>query len=155
RLTRLAELQRAERDKILNCATRTKNVSRFRERDREFESVSLLRGVCEPSVPKLRSPVCRLCAEAAALLSRLHDTRPLSNLATHRKRAIMAVNATGVFFGIKHAISAMIANGGGSIVNLSSIAGIIGSEHVHIAYNASKAAVRLMTKWVAVQHGKA
>ena len=51
-------------------------------------------------------------------------------------------------------VPAMIANGGGSIVNLSSIAGIIGSEHVHIAYNASKAAVRLMTKWVAVQHGK-
>src|SRR6201997_1020735 len=74
-----------------------------------------------------------------------------STEAWHR---IMAVNATGVFFGIKHAIPAMIANGGGSIVNLSSIAGIIGSEHVHIAYNASKAAVRLMTKWVAVQHGK-
>ncbi|MBV8089511.1 MAG: SDR family oxidoreductase, partial [Alphaproteobacteria bacterium] len=55
---------------------------------------------------------------------------------------------------LKHAIPAMIANGGGSIVNLSSIAGIIGSEHVHIAYNASKAAVRLMTKWVAVQHAK-
>jgi NAD(P)-dependent dehydrogenase (short-subunit alcohol dehydrogenase family) len=74
-----------------------------------------------------------------------------STEAWHR---IMAVNATGVFFGIKHAIPAMIANGGGSIVNLSSIAGIIGSEHVHIAYNASKAAVRLMTKWVAVQLGK-
>jgi 3(or 17)beta-hydroxysteroid dehydrogenase len=73
-----------------------------------------------------------------------------STEAWHR---IMAVNATGVFFGIKHAIPAMIANGV-SIVNLSSIAGIIGSEHVHIAYNASKAAVRLMTKWVAVQHGK-
>ena len=42
----------------------------------------------------------------------------------------------------KYAIPAMIANGGGSIVNLSSIAGIIGSEHVHIANNASKAAVR-------------
>ena len=67
---------------------------------------------------------------------------------------IMAVNATGVFFGMKYAIPAMTAIGGGSIVNLSSIAGIIGSEHVHIAYNASKAAVRLMTKWVAVQHGK-
>jgi len=67
---------------------------------------------------------------------------------------IMAVNATGVFFGMKHAIPAMVANGGGSIVNLSSIAGIIGSEHVHIAYNASKAAVRLMTKWAAVQHAK-
>ena len=32
---------------------------------------------------------------------------------------IMAVNATGVFFGIKYAIPAMVANGGGSIVNLS------------------------------------
>src|SRR5215471_7238253 len=72
-----------------------------------------------------------------------------STEAWHR---IMAVNATGVFFGMKYAIPAMTAIGGGSIVNLSSIAGI-GSEHVHIAYNASKAAVRLMTKWVAVQHG--
>jgi 3(or 17)beta-hydroxysteroid dehydrogenase len=67
---------------------------------------------------------------------------------------IMAVNATGVFFGIKPAIPAMVANGGGSIINLSSIAGVIGSEHVHMAYNASKAAVRLMTKSVAVQHAK-
>jgi NAD(P)-dependent dehydrogenase (short-subunit alcohol dehydrogenase family) len=74
-----------------------------------------------------------------------------STEAWHR---IMAVNATGVFFGIKHAIPAMIANGGGSIVNLSSIAGIIGSEQVHMAYNASKAAARLMTKSVAVQHAK-
>jgi len=67
---------------------------------------------------------------------------------------IMAVNATGVFLGIKHAIPAMVASGGGSIVSLSSIAGIIGSEGVHMAYNASKAAVRLMTKTVAVQHAK-
>jgi NAD(P)-dependent dehydrogenase (short-subunit alcohol dehydrogenase family) len=67
---------------------------------------------------------------------------------------IMAVNATGVFLGIKHAVPAMAANGGGSIVNLSSIAGVIGSEGVHMAYNASKAAVRLMTKSVAVQHAK-
>src|SRR5258705_13238651 len=73
-----------------------------------------------------------------------------STEAWHR---IMAVNATGVFFGTKYAIPAMIANGGGSIVNLSSVAGIIGSEHVHMAYNASKAAVRLMTKSVAVQLG--
>jgi 3(or 17)beta-hydroxysteroid dehydrogenase len=69
-----------------------------------------------------------------------------STEAWHR---IMAVNATGVFFGIKYTIPAMVANGVGSIVNLSSIAGIIGSEHVHMAYNASKAAVRLMTKSVA------
>jgi NAD(P)-dependent dehydrogenase (short-subunit alcohol dehydrogenase family) len=54
---------------------------------------------------------------------------------------IMAVNATGVFLGIKHAVPAMVATGGGSIVNLSSIAGIIGSEGIHMAYNASKATV--------------
>jgi 3(or 17)beta-hydroxysteroid dehydrogenase len=74
-----------------------------------------------------------------------------STEAWHR---IMTVNATGVFLGVKYAIPAMIANGGGSIVNLSSIAGIIGSEGIHMAYNASKGAVRLMTKSTAVQHAK-
>jgi NAD(P)-dependent dehydrogenase (short-subunit alcohol dehydrogenase family) len=48
-----------------------------------------------------------------------------STEAWHR---IMAVNATVVFFGIKYAIPAMVANGGGSIVSLSSIAGIIGKS---------------------------
>ena len=74
-----------------------------------------------------------------------------STEAWHR---IMAVNATGVFLGIKYAVPAMKTNGGGSIVNLSSIAGIIGSEGIHMAYNASKAAVRLMTKSAAVQHAR-
>ena len=67
---------------------------------------------------------------------------------------IMGINATGVFLGLKYGIKAMIESGGGSIVNLSSIAGIIGSEGIHMAYNASKAAVRLMTKSVAVQHAR-
>jgi len=72
-----------------------------------------------------------------------------STEAWHR---IMGVNATGPFLGMKYAIPAIKASGGGSIVNLSSIAGIIGSVGIHMAYNASKAAVRLMTKSVAVQH---
>lgn len=67
---------------------------------------------------------------------------------------IMGINATGVFLGLKHGIPAIADSGGGSIVNLSSIAGIIGSEGIHMAYNASKAAVRLMTKSVAIQHAK-
>ncbi len=74
-----------------------------------------------------------------------------STEAWHR---IMTVNATGVFFGTKYAVPAMTASGGGSIVNLSSIAGIIGSDGIHMAYNASKGAVRLMTKSTAVQHAK-
>jgi len=74
-----------------------------------------------------------------------------STPAWHR---IMEINATGVFLGMKHAIPAMIAAGGGSIVNLSSVAGIVGSDGIHMAYNASKAAVRLMSKSAAVQHGR-
>ena len=74
-----------------------------------------------------------------------------STEAWHR---IMTVNATGVFFGTKYAVPAMTASGGGSIVNLSSIAGLIGSDGIHMAYNASKGAVRLMTKSTAVQHAK-
>ena len=64
---------------------------------------------------------------------------------------IMDVNAKGVFLGTRAAIPAMRRAGGGSIVNLSSIAGLIGSASS--AYNASKGAVRLLTKVTAVQHG--
>ena len=67
---------------------------------------------------------------------------------------IMEINSTGTFLGMKAAIPAMIAAGGGSIVNFSSISGITGQNGVHMAYNASKGAVRLMTKSAAVQYGK-
>ena len=66
---------------------------------------------------------------------------------------IMAVNATGVFYGVKHATRVMGA--GGAIVNLSSISGVVGNQGIHAAYTASKGAVRLLTKSVAVQQGKA
>jgi NAD(P)-dependent dehydrogenase (short-subunit alcohol dehydrogenase family) len=54
---------------------------------------------------------------------------------------------------MKFAIPLMKAAGGGSIVNISSISGITGQHHVHVAYNASKGAVRTLTKAAAVQHG--
>jgi NAD(P)-dependent dehydrogenase (short-subunit alcohol dehydrogenase family) len=65
----------------------------------------------------------------------------------------MAVNSRGVFLGTKHAVLAMKRTGGGSIVNLSSIAGVTGSERTHMGYQASKGAVRTMTKSTAVQFG--
>ena len=68
-------------------------------------------------------------------------------------RRIMDVNAMGVFLGTKHAIPEMKKAGGGSIVNISSIMGIVGGEGGHPAYHASKGAVRLFTKATAVQHG--
>ena len=67
---------------------------------------------------------------------------------------IMGINATGTFLGIKHAIPAMRAVGGGAIVNISSISGITGQRGIHVAYNASKGAVRTLTKAAAVQHGR-
>jgi 3(or 17)beta-hydroxysteroid dehydrogenase len=61
---------------------------------------------------------------------------------------IMAVNAEGVFLGCKHAIPAMRRGGGGSIINISSTAGLVGTPPF-AAYSASKGAVRLLTKSVA------
>jgi NAD(P)-dependent dehydrogenase (short-subunit alcohol dehydrogenase family) len=58
---------------------------------------------------------------------------------------VQAVNVKGVFFGTKHAIPHMRAAGGGSIINLSSIAGLIGVGGI-APYHASKGAVRLMSK---------
>lgn len=67
---------------------------------------------------------------------------------------LMAVNATGAFLGMKFAIPVMKAAGGGSIVNISSISGVTGQRGIHVGYNASKGAVRTLTKAAAVQHGR-
>lgn len=67
---------------------------------------------------------------------------------------LMAVNARGNFLGMKVAIAQMQKNGGGSIVNMSSVSGIIGQEFVHMGYNGAKGAIRLMTKSAAVQFAK-
>ena len=67
---------------------------------------------------------------------------------------IMAVNSTGTFLGLKYAIPEMRKAGGGSIVNISSISGVAGQRGIHVAYNASKGAVRTLTKAAAVQHGR-
>ena len=65
---------------------------------------------------------------------------------------VMAVNAKGVFLGTKYAIPAMRQAGGGSIVNISSVAGIGQSLHQEPAYAASKGAIRIFTKVTASQH---
>lgn len=64
-------------------------------------------------------------------------------------RALMAVNLDGTFLGCKHAVRVMKDRGGGSIVNMSSVAGIVGAANL-AAYSASKGGVRLLTKSVAL-----
>ena len=61
-----------------------------------------------------------------------------------------AINLDGVFLGVKHGIRAMRESGGGSIVNMSSVAGLKGSANL-AAYNATKGGVRLFTKGVALE----
>ena len=66
---------------------------------------------------------------------------------------IIAVNQTSVFLGTKLAAEQMMQTGGGSIVNISSIMGFVGSTGGHPAYHASKGAVRIYSKAAAVRYG--
>ncbi|TXL72089.1 glucose 1-dehydrogenase [Vineibacter terrae] len=65
-------------------------------------------------------------------------------------RRIFAVNVDGVFLGCKHGVPAIRDSGGGSIVNLSSLAALLGTPELS-AYGASKGAVRQFTKTVAIE----
>jgi NAD(P)-dependent dehydrogenase (short-subunit alcohol dehydrogenase family) len=91
-----------------------------------------------------------LINNAAITISRV----PIEERTAGEWDQVMAVNAKGVFLGTKHAIPAMRRAGGGSIVNISSIAGIGQSLMQEPAYAASKGAVRIFTKVTAAQHAK-
>jgi NAD(P)-dependent dehydrogenase (short-subunit alcohol dehydrogenase family) len=78
---------------------------------------------------------------------------PLDETNLEAWNAVINVNQTGVFLGMKYAVPAMRRAGGGSIINISSIAGIVGLPNIP-AYQASKGAVRLLTKHAAIQYAK-
>jgi len=69
-------------------------------------------------------------------------------------RWLMGVNLEGVFLGTKYAMGAMKMSGGGSIINISSVAGLVGTLDTS-AYHASKGGVRLFTKAAALECSKA
>lgn len=79
--------------------------------------------------------------------------KPTHELTEKEWDAVMDVNVKGVFFCTKHAIPYMQKSGGGSIINLSSIYGIIGAGDIP-HYHASKGAVRLMSKNDALIYAK-
>ena len=78
---------------------------------------------------------------------------PLDETSLEAWNEVINVNQTGVFLGMKHAIPAMRRAGGGSIINISSVAGLVGLPNIP-AYQASKGAVRLLTKHAAVQYAQ-
>src|SRR5258705_9876646 len=91
-----------------------------------------------------------LINNAAILIPRV----PIKERTAAKWDQVIAVNAKVVFLGTKHAIPAMRRAGGGSIVNISSVAGIGQSLHQEPAYAASKGAIRIFTKVTASQHAK-
>ncbi len=66
--------------------------------------------------------------------------------------SLMAINVTGAFLGCRNFVPKMAAAGGGVIVNISSISGVVGQDNIHHGYNASKGAIRVLTKSLAVRH---
>jgi NAD(P)-dependent dehydrogenase (short-subunit alcohol dehydrogenase family) len=79
--------------------------------------------------------------------------KPTDELTEAEWDRVQAINVKGVFFGVKHAVPHLRHAGGGSIINLSSIYGIISAPDVP-PYHASKGAVRSMTKTDALLYAK-
>jgi len=78
------------------------------------------------------------------------EAAPLADMTLESYRRVTEVNQTGVFLGMRAVIEPMTASGGGSILNISSIDGLIGMNNI-ISYVASKWAVRGMTKTAAME----
>jgi NAD(P)-dependent dehydrogenase (short-subunit alcohol dehydrogenase family) len=67
---------------------------------------------------------------------------------------VMAVNLKGVWLGCKHGVPALVASGGGSIINVASFVALMGAATAQIAYTASKGGVLSMTREVAVEYAR-
>lgn len=68
--------------------------------------------------------------------------------------AMMAVNIKGPFLGIKHVLPVFRSAGGGTILNMSSVCGLVGHKYTNEAYTATKGALTLLTKSVAARYAK-
>jgi NAD(P)-dependent dehydrogenase (short-subunit alcohol dehydrogenase family) len=68
--------------------------------------------------------------------------------------AMLAVNVKGPFLGIKHVLPLMRASGGGTILNMSSVCGIIGHRYTNEAYTTTKGALTLLTKSISTRYAK-
>ncbi len=84
----------------------------------------------------------------------IFNTSGLEDTSEELWDAIVSINQKGVWLGMKESIAAMRRRGGGSIVNISSVAGLTGSTG-STAYHGTKGAVRLLTKAAAVQYAGA
>jgi NAD(P)-dependent dehydrogenase (short-subunit alcohol dehydrogenase family) len=79
---------------------------------------------------------------------------PIEVMKAENLDTMLAVNVKGPFLGTKHAIPLLRTGGGGSIINISSVCGLIGHAFTTEAYTVTKGAVTLLTKSIAVRYAK-
>ncbi len=79
---------------------------------------------------------------------------PIEEMKAENFDTMLGVNVKGPFLGIKHAIPVLRKGGGGSIINMSSICGLVGHKYTTEAYTITKGALSLMTKTVGVRYAK-
>jgi len=79
---------------------------------------------------------------------------PIEEMKAENFDAMLAVNVKGPFLGTKHAIPVLRKGGGGSIINISSVCGLIGHAYTTEAYTVTKGAITLLTKTIAVRYAK-
>ena len=79
---------------------------------------------------------------------------PIEQMQAKSLDTMLAVNVKGPFLGIKHFIPVLREAGGGSIINMSSVCGLIGHRYTTEAYTVTKGALTLMTKTIAVRYAK-
>ena len=91
--------------------------------------------------------------DAVLNVAGIADGAPLVDASMEHYDSIMDVNLRGVFLGTKHGIKAMLASGGGAVVNWSSTGGLNASQLPVSVYSASKAGVISVTKSAAVEYG--
>ncbi len=80
--------------------------------------------------------------------------RSIEEMTVEEWDRLFDVNAKGVFLGTRASLRAMRDAGGGSIVNISSTAGLVGNDYNLAGYSSTKGAVRLFTKSTAIQHAR-
>ncbi|HMG41002.1 MAG TPA: SDR family oxidoreductase [Acidimicrobiales bacterium] len=89
----------------------------------------------------------------AAAIGLSTDDLKLTEMSVELWDRTMAVNLRGPMLCCKHALPVMVAQGGGSIVNISSGMSLAGDDH-HVAYGSSKGGVNSLTRYVATQYGR-
>jgi NAD(P)-dependent dehydrogenase (short-subunit alcohol dehydrogenase family) len=100
--------------------------------------------------------VFKACGRLDVLVNNagINIREPIEEMAAANFDKMLAVNVKGPFLGIKHAIPLMRRGGGGSIINMSSVCGLVGHKYTTEAYTITKGAVTLMTKTVGVRYAK-